>query len=408
MTDPKRKGPNRKFLIAGVAAVAVAAWLLRAPAQARLLEFIVLTQDAPDVSALQAVLENAEDRARMLLDFWGTGKLPHRFFAVRSLGQLASRADEARQLALEASGDPDLSARELALGWLAERKHPRLAEAALAQLMDRDPEIRLLGLVHLRELPAIRAVPGAFPLLDDPEPRVAAMASAVLKRHTGFDPGVRLAGAVPGAGKDLPEAPALERLARGVAEWKDWRAANQGYFASAQPAAALPPSVSLGLADFALPDLAGNPRRLSELRGKIVLLNFWATWCVSCLAEFPTLSALQKRFPNDLAVVGISLDGGEDHHHDEGDGVHEHAHARAVDTEALRKKVAQFAEQRGMDYLILLDPDNQVGRRFNGGELPTNALIDREGRLRRRFVGGRSERVFAGMIEELRAAAQPR
>jgi hypothetical protein len=63
--------------------------------------------------------------------------------------------------------------------------------------------------------------------------------------------------------------------------------------------------------------------------------------------------------------------------------------------------VEQFVKGSGINYPVLLDPNNEVGRRFNGGELPTNVLIDSQGYVRRRFNGGRNVAAFEAMIDEL-------
>jgi alkyl hydroperoxide reductase subunit AhpC len=62
--------------------------------------------------------------------------------------------------------------------------------------------------------------------------------------------------------------------------------------------------------------------------------------------------------------------------------------------------VARTTAARGINYPVLLDKNNEVGARFNGGELPTTVIIDSEGRVRRRFVGARSLEVFAAMLAE--------
>jgi hypothetical protein len=66
--------------------------------------------------------------------------------------------------------------------------------------------------------------------------------------------------------------------------------------------------------------------------------------------------------------------------------------------------VARAVQARGINYPVLLDPDNEVGGRFNGGELPTTVILDASGRVRRRFIGERSLKVFKAMLAE--AAAQ--
>jgi thiol-disulfide isomerase/thioredoxin len=135
-----------------------------------------------------------------------------------------------------------------------------------------------------------------------------------------------------------------------------------------------------------------------------VLLNFWTTWCPGCLAEIPDLIELQKRNAGRLAVLGISLDGpgaADEHGHSvdpPADGQRE-AHP-AEETEEWRAKLSRFAAEKGIHYPILHDPTDAVGRRFNGGELPTNVLVDADGFLRRRFVGGRTLAVFEKMIDE--------
>ncbi len=159
--------------------------------------------------------------------------------------------------------------------------------------------------------------------------------------------------------------------------------------------------------------MKGNKVRLSQLRGKTVLLNFWATWCTACVAEIPDLIELQKRHANELVVLGISLDGVPDEHgHTEGHAESEVAGAAASHEGAegemhrpsfgdLQAKVARVVTARHMTYSVLLDPGNVVGSQYNGGELPTNVLIDSAGKVRRRFVGARPLNAWEAMIKEV-------
>ena len=78
--------------------------------------------------------------------------------------------------------------------------------------------------------------------------------------------------------------------------------------------------------------------------------------------------------------------------------------ATAAALERVREKVARTARTRGINYPILLDEKNEVGGRYNGGELPTTVLVDAQGKVRRRFVGARNLAVFEAMIAE---AAKP-
>jgi thiol-disulfide isomerase/thioredoxin len=160
--------------------------------------------------------------------------------------------------------------------------------------------------------------------------------------------------------------------------------------------------------DFVLSNLEGAPVRLSDYWGKMVWLNFWTTRCPGCQAEILILIRLQNNYPDDLVVLGISSDGESDvhshatgHHHDH-NGHHESdTETEPPPREAVRDKVRKFAGSKGIQYPVLLDPASEVGRRFNGYELPTNVLIDHEGRMWRRFIGRRPLIVMENMLAEI-------
>ena len=138
-----------------------------------------------------------------------------------------------------------------------------------------------------------------------------------------------------------------------------------GFFVYRQYLPAMDLSEDLGAApDFTLPDLDGRPFTLSAYRGNVVVLNFWATWCPPCRAEIPGFIALQDAFREaGVVFVGVALD-------DEGAAV-----------------VAPYAEERGMNYPVLVD-GWQAAARYGGiGTVPTTFLIDAEGRIRYRHTG---------------------
>ncbi len=116
--------------------------------------------------------------------------------------------------------------------------------------------------------------------------------------------------------------------------------------------------------DFVLPTLAGDSLRLSELRGQIVVVNFWATWCAPCLEEIPELIALHDELnPHGLTVLGVAID-------EEGEVL-----------------VRPFAERLGITYPVLLD-DGAVAEAFGGvWALPTTYVIDPEGQIMQRVIG---------------------
>lgn len=117
--------------------------------------------------------------------------------------------------------------------------------------------------------------------------------------------------------------------------------------------------------DFQLVDLEGRNVRLADLRGKAVLLNFWATWCPPCKIEMPWFVDLQKQYgPQGLQVVGVAMDEGNAH-----------------------DAVAKFAKEMGLNYTVLLGND-KVADQYGGVDaLPTTFYIGRDGKIVTRVFG---------------------
>jgi cytochrome c biogenesis protein CcmG/thiol:disulfide interchange protein DsbE len=109
----------------------------------------------------------------------------------------------------------------------------------------------------------------------------------------------------------------------------------------------------------------GDSVSLSSRRGKVVLLNVWATWCHPCRAEIPELVALNKKYASrGMEIIGVSID------------------AASADSD-----VQGFIKDFAMDYPIWLDPEDIISTRFLLVGVPTTFLIDREGILRWRKTG---------------------
>ncbi len=136
--------------------------------------------------------------------------------------------------------------------------------------------------------------------------------------------------------------------------------------------------------DFALKDADGKPVRLSDYKGKVVLLDFWATWCGPCKLEIPGFVDLQRRNKDrGFAVLGVSMD-------DEG-------------WDAVRP----FVSRLGVNYRIMLG-DDLTARMYGGVDaLPTTFLIDREGRIAAVHVGYTEKKEFEDGVEELLQAPAP-
>lgn len=127
-----------------------------------------------------------------------------------------------------------------------------------------------------------------------------------------------------------------------------------------------PRAVIFQAPDFTLPTLSGESIRLADLRGKVLLLNFWATLCVPCRTEMPTIEALYQRYKDrGLEVLAVNLD--------------------VLSTAG----VEAFVKEVGVTFRVVLDPSGATARAYRVLGLPTSYLIDRAGNLVAREVGER-------------------
>jgi cytochrome c-type biogenesis protein len=166
------------------------------------------------------------------------------------------------------------------------------------------------------------------------------------------------------------------RLAAWLPNLENWVKVDSAPPSTTAPPA--PPVANSSLApDFALNRLEGQQFHLSELRGRVVMLNFWATWCGPCRAEIPELNAMQKDLKDQgLTIIGVSWD----------------------DTE---EGVREFQQELPQDYTILMNGEG-VQSLFGGiPSLPTTYIIDREGRIRQKIIGARGRTVFEAAIKPL-------
>jgi peroxiredoxin len=128
-------------------------------------------------------------------------------------------------------------------------------------------------------------------------------------------------------------------------------------------------------ADFTLPDLDSKPWTLSALRGKVVLVNFWVTWCPPCRKEMPDLEALYNEFKDrGLVVLAVSDD----------DPV----------------KVRRFIGERRFTYPVLLDSKHEINRRFEIEGIPKTFIYDRQGKLVAQAIDMRTRRQFLDLLAE--------
>lgn len=143
------------------------------------------------------------------------------------------------------------------------------------------------------------------------------------------------------------------------------------------------PRVGQPLPDFTLPDLQGHTVQLSALRGKVVFINVWATWCPPCVEEMPTIQRLYDRLQaRGLEVLAISID------------------------TLGAQVVGPFMQRHQLTFPALLDPTSRIERLYRIGGVPESFIVDKGGRLVEKVVGPRdwSHSQVIAMFERLLAA----
>ena len=115
--------------------------------------------------------------------------------------------------------------------------------------------------------------------------------------------------------------------------------------------------------DFVLPRLDGSVQKLSNYRGKVVLVNMWATWCPPCLEELPLLNRIQERY-RQRGLVVLGLAGDDD-----------------------PQRVRDFLSANPVSFDVLLDVGGEVGTQYGIIGYPETFVVDREGRLRKKLIG---------------------
>ncbi len=151
-------------------------------------------------------------------------------------------------------------------------------------------------------------------------------------------------------------------------------------FQAAPPAQSIRADAEKRLFAASFPDLAGRSQPLAQWRGKVLVVNFWATWCPPCRQEMPGFVALQRKYgARGLTFIGIALDEGA--------------------------KVRAFVTENEVNYPVLLGEDDAVdlARAIGNdrGGLPFSALLDRNGKIVAAKVGAWDEKKLEALIEPL-------
>jgi len=134
--------------------------------------------------------------------------------------------------------------------------------------------------------------------------------------------------------------------------------------------------------DFELIDINGNPVKLSDFKGKIIILNFFATWCPPCRMEMPDFNEIYKMHQKDVEILAINVGG-----------------------EPL-PKIKQFAATNNLVFPVLMD-DGGVSNMYGPiRAIPVSIIIDKEFNIVKRYLGARPKEIFIQDIEDLREAKE--
>jgi len=128
---------------------------------------------------------------------------------------------------------------------------------------------------------------------------------------------------------------------------------------------------------FTLPDLNGRQVSLSQYKGKVVMLDFWATWCGPCRMSMPVLENLEKEYRDTLVLLAINL-------------------------QETRDDVSQYMRQQQLHSQVLLDEQASVGEIYGAGSIPMQVLIDKSGIVRYVQLGVVPAKTLRAEIDKLR------
>lgn len=143
-----------------------------------------------------------------------------------------------------------------------------------------------------------------------------------------------------------------------------------------KPPKPLPAKEGIPAKPLELPDLSGKTVRLSDYRGKVVLLDFWASWCIPCVEEIPDLIEVHNAYSSQrFTVVGIAIE------------------------EFSRTEVEEFVKKHKVPYPILYAEERPAG--YKVWAIPTAFLIDRKGLLRQRYLGPKDPLMLRRDIQRL-------
>jgi thiol-disulfide isomerase/thioredoxin len=372
------------IVLATASALAVGIYFSKPAIQRTVYKYSLYHDDAPSDVAFTEVLEHSSNPLPIVQDLWNRNRLAVRLGVMHYLRRHALEGSplwpSTRNIILEATRCGDIEAAENALTILENNKDSQGIAVATNMLHDLDPELRQYALLYLGRNADKSMIPTYIKTLADPDPKVRSLAGDNLTALTGQD-------------FNLHVDADPQTTTAALNSWKSWWTHHQQEYALASSSPPHPhtPSPTLSptpATDFALQDLSNKTIHLSDFHGHPVLINFWATWCPSCVKEIPDLMELQKRRP-DLIVLGVCLDKVPDADGDD-----------APDTTKgnFAANIKAYSQDHHITYPVLLDETGKSMSPYGGGDLPVSVLIDGEGNIRRRVLGARTMAAWESMV----------
>ena len=140
-----------------------------------------------------------------------------------------------------------------------------------------------------------------------------------------------------------------------------------GFFVALQGPSALPLRIGSNAPELQLPRLSGEKLSVAELRGRVVFVNFWGTWCAPCRSEAPSLERMYRKLrPEGFEILAVS-----------------------IDAPGARDEVLAFRDEFELSFPILLDPGKEAYRAYQATGVPETFMLDRDGQLVERLIGPR-------------------
>ena len=365
-------GRRTLVVVAGGVVAASTVLLARPMLKRRVLVASMGAGRTPSVGAMDAFVGTYGSPEEPLEILWESGGVNQRDYVMEYLHRGFVPGEETwkkfRPWVVASLSFPDQGLRQDAFLLLEKNRDAEVGALALPLLTDADPEGRITALHAFAAAGDAKYLPAVGKLMEDGEGAVRVVAAGTVFKLAKLQN-------VPG-----------ETIEESAAKW--WEG-HKGEMV-AESAAALPAAEFAMAPELHVVGTDGRVVDLESLRGKVVVLNFWATWCGPCLEELPTLQAVAANHAGDAVVVGIAIDTAPD---DDGD-------VPDVTPGKVVRKIEELCKQNGVTYRMALDSDGRAMNAFGGEAVPTSVLIDATGHLRRRLVGGRSAGAWDAMIGE--------